>query len=137
MARQRARVHTSGEGRGGVVQNAPIEIQAKYTKTGASPVLHVDGMFGGLTPSGQLYVAFFSEHAQLPEAEILRRDPEGDTYRPVGADQLQGVVREVGVEVIMTLNVARAFQEWLNVRIKMAEDLGIEHLPTQSEDKQS
>lgn len=135
MARQRARAHTSGGGRGGLIQSAPLEIQAKYTKTGAFPVLHADGMFGGLTPGGQLYVAFFSEHAQLPEAEILRREPEGDTYRPVATDSLQGVVREVGVEIIMALPVARAFREWLNVRIKMAEDLGIENLPAQSEEK--
>ncbi len=135
MARQRARAHTSGGGRGGLIQSAPLEIQAKYTKTGALPVLHVDGMFGGLTPGSQLYVAFFSEHSQLPEAEILRREPEGDTYRAVAAESLQGVVREVGVEIIMTLPVARAFREWLNVRIKMAEDLGIESVPTQSEEK--
>lgn len=137
MARQRARANTSGGRRGGLIQSAPIEIQAKYTKTGATPVLHTDGMFGGLTPGGQLYVAFFSEHARIPDAAILRRDPEGETYRPVEADQLPGVVREVGVEMIMTLNVARAFREWLDVRLKQAEDFGIENVPTQSEENQS
>lgn len=137
MARQRARANTSGGKRAALIKSAPLEVQAKYTKTAASPVLHVDGMFGGLTPSAQLYVAFFAEHALIPDATTLRREPDSDKYLPVESDQFQEIVREIGVEITMTLSVARAFRDWLNVRLKLAEDFEMENVPTQSEETQS
>ena len=137
MARQRARTNTTSGKRGELIKSAPLEIQVKYTKTAVSPVLHADGMFGGLTPSGQLYIAFFAEHAQIPDVAMLRREPDSDKYQPAEPEQHSEVVREVGVEITMTLNVARSFRDWLNVRLKLAEDLGIENLPNQSEEKKS
>lgn len=119
------------------LKSAPTEIQSKYIKSGVSPALHADGIFGGVTPNGQLYIAFFSEHVRIPDAAILRRDPQGENYRPVEPPaKSPDLVRDVGVEVIMTLQVARAFRAWLDTRLKMVEDLGLEEAPTPKEEQQ-
>ena len=137
MAKEESRVERARRLRAEAMQSAPTEIQAKYIKSVASPVLHTDGMFGGVTPSGQMYIAFFAEHAQIPDAAILRRKPGEEIFRPEPDTQFPGTVREIGVEIIMTLPVARIFRDWLDVRLKTVEDLGIENVPIQSEENAS
>lgn len=79
------------------MESTPTEVQAKYIKSAASPVHHADGMFGGVTPSGQIYSAIFAEHAQIPDAAILRRGAGEEIFKPVEPDtQFPGTVRDIG-----------------------------------------
>ena len=134
MAEQESRSERTRRRRAEVMESAPTEVQAKYIKSVASPVLHADGMFGGITPSGQIYIAIFAEHSQIPDAATLRRQPGEEVFKPVESDiQFPGTVRDIGVEVIMTLPVARAFRDWLNDRLKQIDDLGLDDLKTPSE----
>jgi hypothetical protein len=100
----------------------PKQVQISYIKSTVSPVLHADGMFGGPTPYGLLYMAFFAEHAKLPDTIQYAVDGAAKTLTPVNQpNQQTGWVREVGGEVIMSLDVARSLRSWLNDQITILE----------------
>ena len=83
---------------------------------------HADGVFGGLTPHGLVYMAFFSEHAKMPDIAHIAVDAGAKTFKPVTEPTRQGGwVREVEGEFIMDVTVARALRGWLDVRIKQYE----------------
>lgn len=103
-------------------QLPPKQARVSYIKSTVSPVLHADGVFGGLTPQGLLYIAFFSEHPKLPDTVQYALDAAAKTLRPVTQpDQEVGWVREVRGEIIMGLDVARSFRNWLDDKIKLIE----------------
>lgn len=109
-------------------------------KSSTAPVLHADGVFGGATPSSSLYMAFFSEHAMIPDSMTYGVE-RVDAARlrllaPEQPDQFAQVVREIGAEVIMTLEVARIFRQWLDEKISLLERAQPEDLLTQTEQQQ-
>ncbi|MBI2872852.1 MAG: hypothetical protein HYY00_06665 [Chloroflexi bacterium] len=101
-------------------EQLPSQIQVSYINRTVSPVLHADGVFGGLTPHGLLYMAFFSEHAKIPDSAQLAVDKVARKIRPVPQPDTEWV-REVGTEIIMGLDLARSFRKWLDDKIKLIE----------------
>lgn len=71
-----------------------------------------------------MYMAFFSEHANLPDTTQYAVDTVAKSFSRVNQAQDPGWVREVGAEVIMTLDIARSFREWLDSRIAILEKIG-------------
>jgi len=113
MAQPRRRRETTG-GR----------IRFYYEKDAAHGIVHASGMYGGPTPTGELYIAFFSHHPPLPE-EITHSVEGGRLGGEVSKSQTrQGFVRTVGAEVIMTLETARSFREWLDGKIRLITEAG-------------
>ncbi len=100
--------------------------------------LHADGMFGGVTPHGMVYVAFYSEHAKIPDAATLEVDGENKVIRqPRQVSRPAEWVREVGAEIIMTVETARAFRSWLDDKINALDQLQSEDKLTVTEEPQS
>ena len=95
------------------------QVQLRYIKSTVGPVLHADGIFGGLTPQGAIYLAFFAEHAKIPDSVTLEVDATGPT-REVGSRPTEWV-REVGVEITMSLNVAQSLRAWLDEKFNAYE----------------
>lgn len=106
----------------------PKRVELRYIKTTAFPVLHVDGVYGGMTPQLSLYLAFFSEHAKLPESATLEWDPEGGPAREIGQRKPEWV-RDVGLEVTMSISVAEALRKLLDDKIAEVGKLIAEHNP--------
>jgi hypothetical protein len=99
-------------------------LQVGYIKSPVAQVFHADGMFGGPTPQRLLYVAFYAEHAKLPETTVFNVDETAKTLTPVSQASHEGQwIREVVGEVIMTLEVARSFRDWLNTSIDVLEKI--------------
>jgi hypothetical protein len=115
----------------------PKQVQVSYIKSTVSTVLHADGVFGGPTPHGLLYMAFFSEHAKIPDTTQYAVDEVAKTFKPVTQPNREpGWVREVGGEVIMSLQFARSFRDWLNNQITILEHPRPESPLTLVEDQQ-
>ena len=92
----------------------------------ASPELrqyHADGVFGGLTPKGHIYMSFFAERPPYPKASRLiigaQGRPSSDT--PVRSDNEPVLVREVQASVYLEYDVARAINQWLSRQIELLE----------------
>ncbi len=116
-------------------------MQIKYIKSSATPVLHADGMVGGPTPQNLLHVAFYSEHAIIPDSVTYRVERLNATQirlqSPEQPARPTEIVRDVGAEVIMSLEVARSFRQWLDDQIKTIEQARPEDSLSQTEEQRS
>lgn len=104
----------------------PIEVG--YTKNSSSRVIHGDGVWGGPTPQGDIYMAFFSEHATLPER--IRLSPNLEAHRLEEQEPMslarRGVTREIQTEVVVSLNFAIRLREWLDEKITVLQQIEAE-----------
>ncbi len=102
----------------------PKQVSASYIKSAQCRLVHADGAFGGPTPNGLLYIALFSEHAPLPPTTVYSVDAAAKALRQLKPIPHENQwVREVEGEVIMSLDAARSFRDWLNERITMLEQV--------------
>ncbi len=101
-----------------------------YIKANAFRVVHVDGVIGGPTPSGNVQVSVFSERAPLPtlaEHEVTDLGDGGfKVGRQISSEGKDGFVREVEVAMMMNLTMTKRLHRWLGQQIKL---LGEEPMP--------
>lgn len=93
-------------------------IEFHYEKSGAYKTVHADGVYGGLTPSGNLYIAFFNERSPTSKKEII----DFATKEVKEREGKQGVFREIDVGIVMNYGVMIALRDWLNRKIAQYED---------------
>lgn len=101
------------------------EIQFDFIKSNYFRVIHGDGAFGGITPHGNIHIGIFSERSPIPKSVVHAANPDG-TIGPEIRDRRasrKSIVREIEVDIVMNLTVAKNFHEWLADRIKLAEDM--------------
>ena len=96
------------------------EVVLDYIKGQYFQVIHADGMIGGPTPQGYLHFAFYSERPPIPKRMVQPVSPEGVLGNPIAEKTVVRdctVVRELDVDVVMSLQVAEQFYQWLGLRI--------------------
>ena len=103
----------------GVEGRAP-EIAFDYIKGQLFHVVHADGVIGGMTPTGNIHVAFFSERIAIPQRELRKINPDGTLGDIVSIEGRHAIVREVDVDVMMSHSVAETLIEWLQARVSEA-----------------
>ena len=94
-----------------------------YVKSGDFRVVHADGVWGGATFRGYITMSFFSERHPIPR-KISREVNSGGTLgQEISRDSKEGVVRDVQVEVMMDLAMAKSMIPWLNEKIQILEEI--------------
>lgn len=85
--------------------------------------VHVDGVYGGITPRGLLNVSFFSERFPIPKSTEFRIDHENKTVSKIkdSADSKNGIIREYEVGVYMNLETAKSLNKFLAAKIEELE----------------
>jgi hypothetical protein len=103
--------------------NGPLAVDQKnvvieYIKSQLFRVVHADGAVGGVTPSGNLHIAFFSERPAIPRMMVHRRNengtlgdllPEQTVVRP-------GMIREMDVDIMIQPHAVGSLIKWLQER---------------------
>ena len=80
--------------------------------------LYVNGLFGGVTPRKEIYAHLYSERHPIPKRSVYNVEKDG-TLGPVEEIEKGGdVVRFVQTSIIMDLETAISFRDWLNGRIE-------------------
>lgn len=104
---------------------APPSVRFHYLKSSQFRVVHVDGAHGGLTPRGQIQMALFNERQPIPQQTLERLTPDGRLGDEIKDKRIQkeGLIREVEVEAIMTLESAKSLVTWLQERIDLLQKL--------------
>jgi hypothetical protein len=104
------------EDTGGDTERLPPEIAFDYIKGAFFRVVHADGVTGGIAPSGNIHMAFFSERGPIPQREVRSLNSDGIPGNLVPDKSIvrPAVVREVDVDVVMSLRVAEAIRDWLD-----------------------
>ncbi len=101
----------------------PSTIRFHYVKGTQFRSVHVDGVIGSLTPAGGIHFATFSERHAIPQEEELVLQPDGSLGDLVAGSRRsrEGIVREMDVDLVMSLEVARSLRTWLNDKIALLE----------------
>jgi hypothetical protein len=103
---------------GGNGKPAP-EVAFDYIKSQYFRVIHADGIMGGPTPQGYVHFAFYSERPPLPRRQVHKVTPTGlGDVIPEKTVARDAIVREMDVDVIMKIDVAEQFHQWLGQRIQ-------------------
>jgi len=96
------------------------QVVFEYTRSPNFHSIHADGVIGGLTPSGHIHVAFFSERPMLPRKHVFKLNPDGSLGAEIPDERASQdpVVRDMQVDVLMTANTAEVLRNWLDQYIK-------------------
>jgi len=101
------------------------KIKFHYLKSESFRECHCDGIFGGMTPNGHLWVSFFSERTAIPREAVHKAVPVAGVEGAVAIGDLipeetkvrDGIIRTVEAGVFMTVETAEALQKWLEGHI--------------------
>jgi hypothetical protein len=101
------------------------EIAFHYIKSNQFRVIYGDGAIGGPSPDAQnIHFAIYNERMPIPRL-VVNTIADGKITGEVNKEARQGVVREVEVDVIMSLDDAETLSKWLaktvsNLRSQLA-----------------
>lgn len=105
----------------------PSDYNPKYT----------NGVYGGITPKGEIWINFFLERAGIPITQTHELETEqvkGKEIKKVGKEIREEIeprnfdtqlIRFLQAGVIMNYSTAKAVHEWLGKNIKTLEQRGI------------
>jgi hypothetical protein len=91
-----------------MAETPPKELRFFYIKSPSFHGVHADGAFGGLTPHGDVHLAFFAERIPIPQEVVHTLDAAGEVSGEKERIGKEGVVRELQVDVTMKLDTAEA-----------------------------
>ncbi len=100
-----------------------------YLKSNFFRIVHADGLIGSTTPTLELLVHFWSERFPIPAQVTHEVATEGTLGEEIKERRVsrQAVVRELEVGIVMHLDVARTFRDWLTRKIEETEKLAADH----------
>lgn len=109
----------------------PDRICFDYIKSGSFRVIHADGVIGGLTPRLDVHMDFWSERFPIPQQVTHLVNKDGTLGEEVKADRKsrKSIVREVEAGVVMDLETAKEFRDWLTERINHIEKITKDRKP--------
>jgi hypothetical protein len=96
----------------------PQTVAFEYIKSQLFRVVHADGAVGGVTPSGNLHIAFFSERPAIPRMLVHQRNPDGTLgdLLPEQTVVRPGIIREMDFDVVIRPEVVDTLLNWLQDR---------------------
>lgn len=101
------------------------EIDVHIEKGSGFRVIHVDGAWGGLAPSGKyLTMNVFSERRPIPQKQLMLLDSRGaQKSEPEVKAGKSGIFREVEACLVFDETVARGIHDWLGNKLKAIDDI--------------
>jgi len=100
----------------------PAKLKFHFIKSNGYRVIHADGMYGGITPRGGIFASVYNERPPIPEFTVNEITNTG-LGPEIQRGSKDGIVREVEVGLLMSLETAESFHVWLGDKIKESKDL--------------
>jgi len=79
--------------------------------------LYVNGLWGGVSSRGELYVHFYSERYPIPNSATHKLNDQGLPGIEASIDMPGDIVRLIQCTITFDMATAVAFRDWLNERI--------------------
>jgi hypothetical protein len=99
----------------------PTQVAFHYVKSNGFRTVHGDGMIGSVTPRGLIHFAIYTERPAIPQVVVHELDTQGKVGAIVGSPMgRDGIVRELEVDIVLDLQTAKSFREWLDLRLEEA-----------------
>jgi hypothetical protein len=91
---------------------------AHYIKSNYFRVIHMDGAWGSVTPSGNaIQMVVFSHRLPIPKVMTHEIAPDGSIVGDREVTTLVGIVREMEAAMILDLQTAKNLHKWLSDKI--------------------
>ena len=109
----------------------PTTLKVHYLKTKNYRTYHVDGIYGGLTPAGNIYMELFVQRSVTPKVCVHEITQDGILGKEI-LDKREGkecIIREIESGLIMNLEVAKILRNWIDDKIDKYEKFKEEVTP--------
>src|SRR5689334_19464234 len=106
-----------------MADDAPQPVPVHYIKSNFFRVAHTDGAIGHITPAGLIFVGLYSERLAIPQLMVHEVTEEGQVgpERPEQRVSKSGLVREVELGAVMSIETASALVTWLQEKIQLIQ----------------
>ncbi len=106
-------------------------IKFDYIKSNYFRAIHVDGVFGGTSPSGLIRMSVWNERWPIPKQTISELKEDGSVGREIREERISrdAIVREIETDLVMDVETAVKIRNWLDDKVK-----NLLKVKTQSED---
>ena len=94
-----------------------------YIKSAHFRTVHMDGIFGSISPSGFIHMAAFNERYPIPNATEHHLAGPELLPPPLNTIGKNGIVRELDVDMVFSAEVAKNLRDWLSDRLAEHENL--------------
>jgi hypothetical protein len=94
------------------------ELAVKYVKSNFFRVIHADGVFGGVSPFGDIHLGFYSERQALPDTSIVTIVKKTGQVLEAKDEGESELARELEADVVIDLSAAIRIRTWLDAQIK-------------------
>lgn len=103
---------------------SPDRVRFHYIKGNQFRTIYIDGVYGGLTPSGLIQAAVYSERSPIPE-QTVHMIEGGRLGREIREERTSrdGPVRELEVSLVMNREQAQNLVDWLTDKINVIDTL--------------
>lgn len=100
------------------------DIRFKYLFDDCYDPQYVNGLYGGINPTGELVIHFFLERIPLPYEESVNLDENGDSYgeTSIVSPEEYKFIRSIKSGIILNKKTAQSLVDWLQDVIPEMED---------------
>jgi hypothetical protein len=95
----------------------PQDLKFKYEKSEFFRTIHVDGVWGCVTPNMGIQIAFWNERFPLPNL-VEYRVLEDGSIEEFSRDIPDTIIREVEVSLAFDVETAEMLIDWLSERVE-------------------
>ncbi len=104
-------------GQASIKDKLPSEMDVHYIKTNSYRTFHVDGIYGGITPNGKIYAELFIQRSATPKL-VKHKVTDSGLGDVISKEGKSGMIREIEAGIIMDMDVAITFRDWLNTKVE-------------------
>ena len=96
------------------------QVSIEFVKGNDFRVIRADGAVGSVTPNGHIHFALYSERHAIPERFFHEVNQDGSLGGEItnAADTRHKIVRELEVDVFLTVPAAESIKDWLEHQIR-------------------
>jgi hypothetical protein len=108
-----------------MTEDTPTTVPFHYIKSSFFRVVHTDGVLGSVTPAGLIFVAVYSERVAIPQTMVHEITESGQVGTERQEEQVgkKGIVREVEVGAMMSVDTATHIVTWLQEKIDLVRKM--------------
>ena len=103
----------------------PDKVKLKFVKSNLFRVIHVDSIWGGLTPNGDgININLCSQRFPIPQEVVYEINQEGGFEKEISEERIQNddLEWEVEVSAIMDMETAQTLIKWLQNMVEQSEN---------------
>ncbi|MDL2266926.1 hypothetical protein LJC46_02940 [Desulfovibrio sp. OttesenSCG-928-G15] len=101
-----------------------LRIRYEYEQAAEASLRYAHGVWGGITPHGEVELCFYTESDKLPEYSERLVAPDGSLGHEIypGDENLKLVTRRVHSRLLLSYHTARAVLDWLQDKVDTLEN---------------